>query len=111
MERTVISEVRKIAVLRAIALGDFIVALPALEALRAAYPDAEISLLARPWTQDFLATRDSPIDRVIVIPPSEGVRIEPDMHEDPQELDAFFARMRAEKFDLAIQLHGAGNYS
>jgi hypothetical protein len=37
--------VQRIAVLRANALGDFIVALPALEALRAAYPSAEITLL------------------------------------------------------------------
>lgn len=43
----IVPDVRKIAVVRANALGDFIFALPALEALRAAYPRAEIVLLAR----------------------------------------------------------------
>src|SRR5581483_5339801 len=39
-------DVAKIAVLRANGLGDLIVALPALDALRAAYPRAEVVLLA-----------------------------------------------------------------
>jgi hypothetical protein len=38
-----ISDVRKNAILRANALGDFVVTLPAIEALRAAYPEAEIT--------------------------------------------------------------------
>ncbi|HET8584575.1 MAG TPA: glycosyltransferase family 9 protein, partial [Casimicrobiaceae bacterium] len=40
---------RKIAVLRAGALGDLIFTLPALDALRAVYPGAEIVLLGRAW--------------------------------------------------------------
>jgi hypothetical protein len=39
-----IPDVRKFAVLRANALGDFISALPVLEVHRAAYPRAEIAL-------------------------------------------------------------------
>ncbi|HEX2157348.1 MAG TPA: glycosyltransferase family 9 protein, partial [Actinomycetes bacterium] len=37
--------VRKLAVLRANAIGDYLVSLPAIEALRAAYPGAELVLL------------------------------------------------------------------
>jgi ADP-heptose:LPS heptosyltransferase len=40
-----VPDVRKIAVLRANGLGDFIFALPALAALRRTHPDAEIVLL------------------------------------------------------------------
>src|SRR5436309_7008981 len=69
--------VRKIAVLRANALGDFIFALPALEALRAAYPQAEIVLLAKGWHATFLKGRPGPVDRVVVVPPCEGVSEEP----------------------------------
>ena len=36
--------------LRANALGDFVFSLPALDALRAAYPDAELVLLGAPYT-------------------------------------------------------------
>jgi hypothetical protein len=29
----------------------------------------------------------------------------------PAAVDRFFARMRAERFDLAVQLHGGGRHS
>jgi ADP-heptose:LPS heptosyltransferase len=103
--------VERIAVLRATALGDFVFCMPALLALRAAYPRAEICLLGRPWHASFLRDRPGPIDRVIVVPPSRGVREEPGAAEDPRELDAFFARMRAERFDVALQMHGGGRWS
>jgi ADP-heptose:LPS heptosyltransferase len=107
----------KIAVLRANGLGDWMFALPALDALRAAYPNADIALLGRPWHAQFLEGRPSPIDRVIVVPPSKGVREEEgsgELHPQEQnraELDRFFNAMRDERFDLAIQLHGGGHYS
>ena len=61
--------VRRIAVLRANAIGDFIFTLPALEALRAAYPQAEIVLLAKKWHAAFLRGRPGPVDRVVAVPP------------------------------------------
>ena len=101
----------KIAVLRANALGDLLFALPALEALRAAHPSAEIVLLGRAWQVDFLEHRPSPVDRVVVVPRREGIWREPGAPEDPEELEAFFAEMREERFDLAVQLHGGGRHS
>ena len=106
-------DVRRIAVLRANALGDFVFALPALAALRAAYPDAELVLLAAPWHAALLAARPSPVDRVLVIPPAPGIRA-PDPGEPAPAPDAmrnFVDRTRAEGFDLAIQLHGGGRNS
>lgn len=111
MANNYIPGVRKIAVLRANALGDFIVALPALQAIKQAYPDAELCLLAKPWNKDYAAQRNLPVDRVIVVPPSNGVRVEPHMKEDPKELELFFAEMRREQFDIAIQMHGGGRNS
>ncbi len=104
--------VEKIAVLRANALGDYLFAVPALEALRAAYPDSEIVLLGCDWHAAFLRGRPGPVDRVIPVPPSEGVR-EPaaDHAEDPAELAAFFRRVQQERFDLGLQMHGGGRYS
>src|SRR2546426_2021754 len=109
--RAVLPGVRKIAVLRANALGDFIFILPALEALRAAYPRAEIVLLARAWHREFLAGRPGPVDRVVEVPPSRGINDEPGRVEVPARLEAFFAGMRRERFDLALQLHGGGRNS
>lgn len=106
-----ISNVRKIAVLRANGIGDFVFSLPALEALRAAYPEAEITLLGRDWHRQLLTERPSPIDRVVPIPVARGVGAPPDAAEDPRTLELFFAAMAAERFDLAIQMHGGGRYS
>ena len=100
----------RIAVLRANAIGDFIATLPALTALKAAYPAAEIVLLARDWHAEFLRDRSSPVDRVIPVPCSEGVR-DDGPPVSPDQLDRFFEAMRRERFDLAVQLHGGGRYS
>jgi ADP-heptose:LPS heptosyltransferase len=105
-----VAGVARIAVLRANALGDFIVALPALEALRAAYPSAEITLLAAGWHGELLRGRPGPVDRCVAVPPSQGVR--DDREPAPAEaLQAFFERMRAARYDLAVQLHGGGRHS
>jgi ADP-heptose:LPS heptosyltransferase len=95
-------------VLRANALGDFIFALPALEALRAAYPDAEITLLGRRLHEELLAGRASPVDRVVVLPPIRGVSV-PDTEETDRHAAADCQRkLREERFDIAVQLHGGG---
>ncbi len=103
--------VKKIAVLRANGLGDFIFILPALTALRETYPESEIVYLGRPWHRLFLAGRPGVIDRTVVVPVSDGLRQEPGRHEDQRETDAFFQKMQAESFDLAFQLHGGGRQS
>ncbi len=104
--------IEKIAVLRANALGDYLFAVPALLSLRAAYPASEIVLLAAPWHREFLAGRHGPVDRVVPVPATPGVR-EPadDEAEDAAEQGAFLAAIRAERFDLAVQMHGGGQYS
>jgi ADP-heptose:LPS heptosyltransferase len=102
---------RKIAVLRANGIGDLMFALPALDALRCAFPDAAITLLGARWHAAFLADRPGPIDRVLVIPPSIGVNVLDDPPAGSGELEAFFAAMQAERFDLAVQMHGGGRHS
>jgi ADP-heptose:LPS heptosyltransferase len=107
--------VKKIAVLRANAVGDFVLAQPALYALKAAYPQAEIVLLGRPWHADYLTGRPGPISRVFPVPPYTGVS-EPDTWTGPDAagqaaIDSFFARAQTERFDLAIQMHGGGGNS
>lgn len=103
--------VKKIAVLRCNGVGDFVFALPALSALRRAYPRSEIVLLGRKWHTGFLAGRPGPVDRVVEVPASRGVNDGPGCNEDAAELERFFQAMAEERFDLAIQLHGGGRYS
>jgi ADP-heptose:LPS heptosyltransferase len=109
---SLVPDVHRIAVLRANALGDYLFVLPALEALRAAYPGAEIVLLGAPWHADALAARPGPVDRVLVAPAAPGIR--PPIPADPvpaDRLPEFLDRVRAEGFDLALQLHGGGGNS
>lgn len=105
-----VTDARKVAVLRANGLGDLVFTLPALEALRAAYAGAEITLLGTARHAALLAGRPGPVDRVMALPPSRGVN-ETDGPERPEALDRFVAAMRAEGFDIALQLHGGGRYS
>lgn len=108
----VVQDVHKIAVLRAGGLGDFIFTLPALGALRETYPEAEITLLGGPLQTGLLEGRTEPVQHAITVPPSTGVN-GPDtgVEEDEGALQSFFIRMKEERFDLALQMHGGGGYS
>ncbi|NJD26675.1 MAG: glycosyltransferase family 9 protein [Chloroflexi bacterium] len=105
-----LSEVRTIAVLRASGIGDLVFALPALDALRAAYPDAEITMIGRPMHAEILESRPSAVDRVIAeAGPFIGDEPEPAGLEETRR--ALIARLRRESWDLAVQLHGGGRNS
>ena len=101
----------KIAVLRANGLGDLVFSLPALEALRARHPGAEIVLLGTRAAAELLGSRPSPVDRVVPVPALPGVYEDGEHEENPLAVDAFLERMRAERFDLALQMHGGGRAS
>jgi ADP-heptose:LPS heptosyltransferase len=103
--------VRRIAVLRPNAVGDFVFALPALAALRAAYPGAHISYLGRRWHREFLQQRPGPIDEVIELPPIRGVGAPADAAQDDAQVDALVDELRERHFDIALQLYGGGGYS
>ena len=96
--------VASIAVLRANGIGDYVFGLPALGALRQAYPEARITLLGRPWHEAFLAQRPGPLDEVRCLP------VAPEEPETP-EATRFWAGERDRRYDLAVQLHGGGRHS
>ena len=100
--------VSRIAVLRGGGLGDLMYALPAVAALKAAYPGASVTLLCTPVQAELLSQTVGPVDETVILPFAEGVRPGP---EDPHEVERFFAGMRARNFDLAVQVHGGGRHS
>ncbi|HEY8318435.1 MAG TPA: glycosyltransferase family 9 protein [Amnibacterium sp.] len=101
--------VARIAVLRGGGIGDLVGALPALAALRGAYPEASITLLGMPSHAALLDGRPgSPVDETVVLPAHRGVR---DGEPDPDAVEAFLAAMRERRFDLAVQAHGGGRNS
>ncbi|MFP5345619.1 MAG: glycosyltransferase family 9 protein [Actinomycetes bacterium] len=105
-----VPDVERIAVLRSNGIGDFVVALPALDALRAAYAEAEITYLGTTWHPELLEARPGPWDRVVVVPPYPGVRGDEGRRDAPEVLD-FLAEQRRHRYDLALQLHGGGGNS
>jgi ADP-heptose:LPS heptosyltransferase len=100
--------VERIAVLRANALGDLLLALPAIEALKRAYPAAKLTLLGREWHAGFLRNRPGPVDEVVALPPISGLSCPSDGPAAPEEL---YEDLRTRRFDLAVQMHGGGRHS
>ena len=77
-------------------LGDAVMSLPAIRAIRGVFPHAHVAVAARPWVADLYA-RERAVDRVIPYPANPG-------WSGRRE---FAARLRAERFDAAILLQNA----
>lgn len=103
-----ITNVKKIGILRANALGDFIVTLPALHAIKHTYPQAEMVLLGAPWHQDFLRGGRTPVSRVLVVPVMKGIRSEDGKTENATEVQDFIRELKQEQFDVLLGFQGSG---
>ena len=77
-------------------LGDAVMSLPAIRAIRRIFPHAHIALIARPWVAD-LYSRERAIDRIIPYPSQKGLRARRE----------FASQLRREHFDAAILLQNA----
>jgi ADP-heptose:LPS heptosyltransferase len=96
--------ITRVAVFRALQLGDMLVAVPALRALRAAFPRAHLTLVGQPWAHE-LALRLPWLDGFLAFPGYAGL---PERDPEPAAIEPFFDRVAALNLDLAVQLHGSG---
>jgi heptosyltransferase-2 len=80
-------------------VGDAIMALPALRAVRARFPEAEIAILARPYVADIYRHQDV-ADRLI--PYDIG-----GLHAGLSGREHLAAELREQKFDVALLLQNA----
>lgn len=101
-------EVRRIAVVRALYLGDLLLAVPALRALRTRYPKAEVTLIGLPWAAEFVRRFSRYVDRFVVFPGFPGIA---EVDYEPERSRRFLVAQRAQGYDLVIQMHGSGEAS
>lgn len=99
---------RRIAVFRALQLGDLLMAVPAFRSLRAGFPDAEITLVGLPWAERFVDRFACYLDRFVEFAGYPGLAEVP---VDEARVEAFLAEQRAYGYDLVIQMHGSGRTS
>ncbi|WP_280482050.1 glycosyltransferase family 9 protein [Nocardia cyriacigeorgica] len=100
-------DVHRIAVLRGGGLGDLLFAVPAVHALAAAYPEAEIVLVGSALHAQLLRGRPTPIGEVVVLPDAAVGSADP---RDDGLRDCLGQVLR-EPVDLGVQLHGGGAWS
>ena len=98
--------IKKIAIFRALQLGDMLCVIPGIRALRDAYPDAEITLIGLPWAKSFAARFNQYFDKFISFPGYPGL---PEQPLDPEAFTAFLSVVQQQKFDLALQMQGNGS--
>lgn len=96
---------RSVVVFRALQLGDLLCAVPAMRALRAGLPHAQIKLVGLPWAEAFVKRFSHYLDGFIPFPGWPGL---PERDVDASEIPGFLDAVRRQKFDLAVQLHGTG---
>lgn len=99
---------KKIAILRALNLGDLLCTVPAFRALRSAYPEADISLIGLAWAKDFVHRFSAYIDEFIEFPGFSGL---PEQRIHASLFTQFLLNIQKEKFDLIIQMQGNGRYT
>ena len=80
-------------------VGDAVMSIPALEALRARFPRAEIVLLSKPWVSELFWHHPAVNRQIIYKPKSE--------HRGPLGFAKLVRELRAEKFDAALLLQNA----
>lgn len=96
---------RKIAVFRALQLGDMLCTVPALRALRAVAPLSHITLICLPWATSFVKRYGKYIDDLLVFPGFPGF---PEQKMNLRAVPNFLAEAQRQRFDLAMQMHGSG---
>lgn len=105
MDKQMMHSFKKIAIFRALQLGDMLCAIPAIRAFKAAYPQTAITLIGLPWARDFIERYPAYFSDFIPFPGAPG------LPEQPYDADLFIQYLKLikeEAFDLVIQMQGNG---
>jgi len=95
----------KIAIFRALYLGDFLCSVPALRAIRKHYPHSTITWIGLTGTCELASRYSDYINNHVIFP---GFPLLTD-NFDPESFAEFLKSIRDENFDLIIQMQGNGS--
>ena len=96
-------EVKRIGIFRAHDPVDMLCIIPAVRAIRQAFPAAAVYLIGLPWQRDFVKRFSYYFDHFISFPGWPGL---PEQHFDTARILDFLQEIRALEFDLLFQMQG-----
>ncbi len=97
--RNQVERPRKILVRSTNWIGDAVISLPALDALRKQFPDAEIVLVTKPWVSEVYWHYPGLLRQIIYDPAGK--------HRGPRGFRNLIEDLRAEHFDMAVLFQNA----
>ena len=97
--------VRQIVVAQALGLSELLCAVPFFRAVRSRFPAARITLIGQASAADLVRRLDAYVDAFEAFPGWPGIGATP---YSTKRTSAYLAAARADRADLAIQLHGNG---
>ncbi len=98
--------ISRIAIVRSLpGLGDLLCTIPALRALRKAFPQTQITLIGLPWARSFVERFSHYLDEFLEFPGYPGI---PEVPPCVEKLPKFLTSVQEQCFDLALQMHGNG---
>ncbi len=102
-----IQNIHKIAIFRALQLGDILCSIPAIKALKMKYSQADIFLVGLAGMEDLVKRFSRYFAGLIPFPGYPGLQ---EQCYDVKAIADFISRMQEQSFDLVLQMQGNGNY-